>query len=143
LLLEAIASGELDLHLLAIARAIDARIHLLHTMRSIDALAELVVGDLVRISHRARPRYLHGQRAMIVDVDAQAATIRFERLIGRFTSDNSGARHSPSTASTPHAAENAPPRPRDCLQRGGSRLAWSTVWWRSGLESGVRMRHPV
>jgi hypothetical protein len=37
-------------------------------MRSIDALAELVVGDLVRINHRARPRYLHGQRATIVDV---------------------------------------------------------------------------
>jgi hypothetical protein len=84
LLLEAIAAGELDLHLPAIARAIDARLHLLHTMRSIDALAELVSGDLVRINHRARPRYLHGQRATVVDVDAQAATIRLERPIGRF-----------------------------------------------------------
>jgi hypothetical protein len=41
LLLEAIAAGELDLHLPAIARAIAARLHLLHTTRSIHALAEL------------------------------------------------------------------------------------------------------
>ncbi|HEY2657913.1 MAG TPA: hypothetical protein VGI55_19185 [Solirubrobacteraceae bacterium] len=68
LLLDAIAGGELDLHLPTVARAIDARLYLLHTMRSIDALAELVPGDLVRINHRARPRYLHGQRATIVDV---------------------------------------------------------------------------
>jgi hypothetical protein len=86
LLLDAIAGGELDVHLPAIARAIDARLHLLHTMRSIDALAEPVVGDLVRINHRARPRYLHGQRATIVDIDAQAATIRLDRPIGRFAS---------------------------------------------------------
>jgi hypothetical protein len=85
-LLKSIASGELDLHLPALARAIDARLHLLHTMWSIDALAELVVGDLVRISHRARPRYLHGQPATVVDVDAQATTIRLERPIGRLTS---------------------------------------------------------
>jgi hypothetical protein len=85
-LFEAIAAGELDLHLPAIARAIDARLQLLHTMRSIDALADLVVGDLVRINHRARPCYLHGQRATIVDIDAQAATISLDRPIGRFTS---------------------------------------------------------
>jgi hypothetical protein len=57
-------------------------------MRSIDALAELVIGDLVRINHRARPRNLHGQRATIVDIDAQAATIRLDRPVGRFTSGN-------------------------------------------------------
>jgi hypothetical protein len=84
-LLQSIASGELDVHLPAIARAIDARRHLLHTMDSIDALAELVVGDVVRINQHARPRYLQGLRATIIDVDAMTATISLERPIGRFT----------------------------------------------------------
>ena len=90
-LLESIASGELDLHLPAIARAIDARLHLLHTMESLDALAELVVGDHVRINHHARPRYLQGLHATVVDVDDQTATISIQRPIGRFTSGSSSA----------------------------------------------------
>ena len=85
-LLESIASGELDLHLPAIARAIDARLHLLHTMESLDALADLVIGDHVRINHHARPRYLQGLHATVVDVDDQTATISLHRPIGRFTS---------------------------------------------------------
>jgi hypothetical protein len=85
LLLDSIASGELDVHLSAIARAIDARLHLLHTMESIDALAELVVGDHVRINQHARPRYLQGLYATVIDVDAQAAAISLERPIGRFS----------------------------------------------------------
>jgi hypothetical protein len=75
------------MHLPAIARAIDARLHLLHTMESLDALAELVVGDHVRINHHhARPRYLQGLHATVVDVDAQTATISLQRPIGQFTS---------------------------------------------------------
>jgi len=85
-LLQSIASGELDVHLPALARAIDARRHLLHTMDSIDALAELVVGDRVRINQYARPRYLHGLRATIIDVDAVSATVSLDHPIGRFTS---------------------------------------------------------
>ena len=85
-MLESIASGELDLHLPAIARAIDARLHLLHTMESIDALAELVVGDHVRVNRHARPRYLQGLHATVLDVDAQTVTISLQRPIGRFTS---------------------------------------------------------
>jgi hypothetical protein len=73
-------------HLPAIARAIDARLRLLHTMESLDALAELVVGDQVRINHHARPRYLQGLHATVIDVDAQTVTIAVERPIGRFTS---------------------------------------------------------
>jgi hypothetical protein len=84
-LLQSIAAGELDMHLPALTRAIDARQHLLHTMNSIDALAELVVGDRVRINHYARPRYLQGLRATIIDVDAMTATVTLERPIGRFT----------------------------------------------------------
>jgi hypothetical protein len=85
-LLQSIASGELDVHLPALARAIDARRHLLHTMDSIDALAELVVGDRVRINQYARPRYLQGLRATIIEVDAVSATVSLDRPIGRFTS---------------------------------------------------------
>jgi len=83
-LLQSIASGELDVHLAAIARAIDARRHLLHTMDSIDALAQLVVGDRVRINQHARPRYLQGLHATIIGVDAVTATVSLERPIGRF-----------------------------------------------------------
>jgi len=85
-LLESIASGELDLHLPAIARAIDARLHLLHTMESIDALAELVVGDHVRINQYARPRYLQGLHATVIELDTHSATISLRRPVGRFTS---------------------------------------------------------
>ena len=84
-LLQSISADELDLHLPAIARAIDARQHLLHTMDSLDALADLVVGDRVRINHYARPRYLEGLRATIIDLDAVTATISLEQPIGRFT----------------------------------------------------------
>ena len=84
-LLQSIAAGKLDMHLPALARAIDARQHLLHTMDSIDALAELVVGDRVRINQHARPRYLQGLHATVVDVDAMTATVTLERPIGRFT----------------------------------------------------------
>jgi RNase P/RNase MRP subunit p29 len=86
LLLESIASGELYMHLRAIAGAIDARLHLLHTMESIDALAELVAGDHVRIDRHARPRYLQGLHGTVVDVDAQTVTISLQRPVGRFTS---------------------------------------------------------
>jgi hypothetical protein len=40
----------------------------------------------VSINCHARPRYLQGLRATIVDVDAEAATISLERPIGRFAS---------------------------------------------------------
>jgi hypothetical protein len=84
-LLHAIASGELDLHLPALAQAINARASLLHTIDSIDALAQLVVGDLVRINHHARPRYLEGHQGTIVAIDSQTATIRLRGPVGRFT----------------------------------------------------------
>jgi hypothetical protein len=87
-LLESIASGELDLHLPAIARAIDARLHLLHTMESRDAGGPPRGGGRGRPGGpgRARPRYLQGLHATVVDVDEQTATISLARPIGRFTS---------------------------------------------------------
>jgi len=56
LLLDQIAAGALDRHLVAIAEAIRARYELLHTVNSQKALAMLTVGDRVRINHRLRAR---------------------------------------------------------------------------------------
>jgi hypothetical protein len=84
--LEQIADGELDPHLPALARAINARLDLLHTVRSATALAMLNVGDRVRINHHARPRYLHGIQGTILELDDHTATICVHRAVGRFTS---------------------------------------------------------
>ena len=55
---EAIAAGELDDHLGALAGAVEARRQLLLTVRSATALATLCLGDVVRITERVSPRYL-------------------------------------------------------------------------------------
>jgi Calcium binding len=55
LLLDQIASGELDAHLVAIAEAVRARHELLQTINSQKALAMLAVGDHVRINQRQSP----------------------------------------------------------------------------------------
>jgi hypothetical protein len=85
-LLDAIAAGDLDDHLTALADAIGARHHLLHTVRSAAALAELCVGDDVRINHTVSPRYLHGLHGRVIALDDQTATICLHRPVGRFTS---------------------------------------------------------
>jgi len=86
LLLQAIADGELDDHLGALADAIHARHHLLHTVRTATALAALCVGDQVRINHTLKPRYLHGVHGKIIEIDDESATICVHRPIGRFHS---------------------------------------------------------
>jgi hypothetical protein len=85
-LLDAIAAGELDDHLTAIADAVHARQHLLHTVRSATALAELCVGDIVRINHTVSPRYLHGAHGTVIEIDDRTATVQLERPMGRFRS---------------------------------------------------------
>jgi hypothetical protein len=85
-LLDAIAAGELDSHLTAIADAVHARQHLLHTVRSATALAELCIGDVVRINHTVSPQYLHGAYATIVAIDDRTATVQLQRPVGRFRS---------------------------------------------------------
>jgi hypothetical protein len=85
-LLDAIAGGQFDDHLTALAEAIDARRHLVHTIRSVTALAALHVGDLVRINHAVRPQYLAGMGATIVEIDDHAVTLRLQRPVGRFAS---------------------------------------------------------
>jgi hypothetical protein len=85
-LLVAIADGRLDDHLTALAEAVHARQHLLHTVRSANALATLCPGDRVRITEAVSPRYLAGMQGTVIDVDDQTATIRLPRPVGRFHS---------------------------------------------------------
>jgi hypothetical protein len=83
-LLDAIAAGELDAHLAAVADAIHARQQLLHTVRSAKAIAELCVGDFVMFTGRIRPRYLEHELAQITEVNDHAVTVRLSRPVGRF-----------------------------------------------------------
>lgn len=83
-LLDAIAAGELDEHLVAIADAVHARRQLLHAIRSAKAIAELCVGDTVMFTNRIRPRYLEHELAEVTEVDARAVSVRLWRPVGRF-----------------------------------------------------------
>ncbi|MCA1697498.1 MAG: hypothetical protein LC790_00750, partial [Actinobacteria bacterium] len=85
LLLDAIADGELDHSLSALADAINARRHLLHTVKAATALAQLCVGDEVRINHTVTPKYLRGIRGRVIDLDDDGATVCLHRPVGRFT----------------------------------------------------------
>ncbi|MCA1679768.1 MAG: hypothetical protein LC790_13520 [Actinobacteria bacterium] len=86
LLLDAIADGDLDHHLSALADAINARRHLLHTVKAATALAQLCVGDEVRINHTVTPKYLRGIRGRVIDLDDDGATVCLHHPVGRFTS---------------------------------------------------------
>jgi hypothetical protein len=86
LLLDQIAAGALDPHLVAIGDAVRARYELLHTITSHKALAMLNVGDTVQINQHARPRYLHGIHGVVVELDQHTAVVRVHRPIGRFKS---------------------------------------------------------
>jgi hypothetical protein len=83
-LLEQIAAGELDQHLVAIADAVHARRELLHTVRSANAIAELRVGDTVMFTAKVRPRYLEHELAVIEAIDDRSVTVRLWRPVGRF-----------------------------------------------------------
>lgn len=86
LLLDQIATGELDPHLTAIADAIHARRELLHTINSAKALAVLNIGDRVRFNHDTRPQYLRGAEGIVVALDPRTATVRLLQPVGRFSS---------------------------------------------------------
>lgn len=86
LLLQAIADGQLDPHLEALAQAIDARLHLLHTVATQTALTQLCVGDEVQINNTIRPHYLRGLRGKIIEIDSERATVCVHRPVGRFHS---------------------------------------------------------
>jgi hypothetical protein len=82
--LDAIASGELDEHLVAIADAVRARRELLHTVNSATAIAQLCVGDTVMFNRRIRPRYLEHELAVFSELDPRWVTVRLARPVGRF-----------------------------------------------------------
>ena len=84
-LLDQIAAGDLDAHLTPIAEAIRARFDLLQTVNSAKALAQLTIGDRVRINHHATPRYLHGITGTIVHLDHKPQRSASTSL-GRFSS---------------------------------------------------------
>lgn len=84
LLLESIAAGDLDDHLTAVADAVEARRHLLHTVRSATALGQLCVGDVVRINEKVSPKYLHGHQGRVVAIDDRCATVDLPYPVGRF-----------------------------------------------------------
>jgi len=83
-LLEQIAAGDLDQHLVAIADAVYARRALLHTVRSANAIAELRVGETVMFTAKVRPRYLEHELAVIEAIDDRSVTVRLWRPVGRF-----------------------------------------------------------
>jgi hypothetical protein len=83
-LLDAIAAGELDEHLVAIADAVRARRELLRTVDSATAIASLCVGDTVIFNRLIRPRYLEHEMAVITDLDAHWVTVSLARPVGRF-----------------------------------------------------------
>jgi hypothetical protein len=83
-LLDAIAGGELDAHLVAIADAVHARRELLLTIESALAVSELCVGDRVMFTRRIRPRYLEHELAVITELDDRCVTVRLARSVGRF-----------------------------------------------------------
>ena len=70
----------------ALADAVHARLHLLHTVQHANALAQLCVGDEVRINHTIKPRYLHDVCGRIIDIQGHDITVCLHRPIGRFTS---------------------------------------------------------
>jgi hypothetical protein len=83
-LLAQIAAGELDHQLVAIGDAVQARLDLLHTVHSANALAEFQVGDKVMFTAKVRPRYLQHELAVIEALDDRTVTVRLWRPVGRF-----------------------------------------------------------
>ena len=83
-LVERIHAGELDAELPVLAAAITERQQLLAAAHSLITRASLRVGDRVRINHRARPLYLHGQVGTVVGFYGQSVIVRLDQPVGRF-----------------------------------------------------------
>jgi hypothetical protein len=83
-LVERIRAGELDAELPVLAGAIAERQQLLAAAQALITRASLRVGDRVRINHRARPLYLHGQVGTVANFYGQSVVVRLDQPIGRF-----------------------------------------------------------
>ena len=82
--IEAVAAGECDRSLDALATAVSERIRLLHAAREAVLLATLRRGDRVRINHSARPQYLHGEPGTVTARAGDKILVRLDQPIGRF-----------------------------------------------------------
>ncbi|MGH8939285.1 MAG: hypothetical protein ACRDV2_08035 [Actinomycetes bacterium] len=85
-MVEAIARGELDEELGVLGAVINERVRLLATARSMRTLASLRVGDRVRITHSAKPNYLHGRAGTVTGWAGQNVIVQLDQPVGRFTS---------------------------------------------------------
>ena len=83
-LVERIQAGELDAELPVLAAAIAERQQLLAAAQALITRASLRVGDRVRINHRARPLYLHGQVGTVAGFYGQSVIVRLDQPVGRF-----------------------------------------------------------
>ena len=83
-LVERIRVGELDAELPVLADAIAERQQLLAAAQALITRASLRVGDRVRINHRARPLYLHGQVGTVAGFYGQSVIVRLDQPVGRF-----------------------------------------------------------
>ena len=84
-IIEAIADGELDLWVEALAEVVSQRLELLRAARDAVLMATLRTGDRVRINHSARPLYLHGRPATVVGLAGDLVVVRLDQPVGRFT----------------------------------------------------------
>jgi len=83
-LVERIQAGELDAELPVLAAAIAERQQLLAAAQALITRASLRAGDRVRINHRARPLYLHGQVGTVAGFYGQSVIVRLDQPVGRF-----------------------------------------------------------
>ena len=82
--IDAVADGEFDRHIDALAEAVSRRVVLLRAAREAILMATLRKGDRVRINHSARPQYLHGQPGTVIDWAGDNVVVRLDQPVGRF-----------------------------------------------------------
>lgn len=100
-LISAIASGEFDGELARIRAVVIERAELLRKERTMAFVAELGIGDRVRIDQMVTPKYLRGALGTVTGWAGQKVVVRLDRPIGRF---ETGEVRCP-----PDALEPAPP----------------------------------
>ncbi len=89
--IDAVADGELDSHIEALAEAVSRRIELLRAAREAILMATLRRGDRVRINHSARPQYLHGEPGTVIDWAGDKVVVRLDQPVGRSVNGGCGA----------------------------------------------------
>lgn len=82
--IDAVANGEFDRHIEALAEAVSRRVVLLRAAREAILMATLRKGDRVRINHSARPQYLHGEPGTVIDWAGDNVVVRLDQPVGRF-----------------------------------------------------------